>query len=733
MLLKDMYPTKVFTGVEATTYFPEDGCKIHVLVYGLDYKQFEVINQTRKDIYQLRDYLKQEKLTHSVAHASYAVNGKLNQSHLEKLILLFDHFEAINGGRNQSSNLGWHYILTHLSSDIIQDLYKIYKIEPISPDPWVKGFTGGSDDHGELFIGATYTKAEARSPEDFLTQVRQKKSTAEGRHNNYHALAFTVCKIGWDFSKYSSKNKKNNMITKLAEQILSQKSFDMKDRLKLKTMKSMAEMKGDLIKGSLVDLIEALHNKHQVSIDHKLDIVYDKISNMADAYFMIFLDSLESDLKEMNLIKLIRNISSGLPGLFLLIPFFSSMKHMNQNRELLPDLKISLGIKEKKRKKKVLWFTDTLSDLNGVSITLKRMGLVAYEEGRELMIVSSLDDDEITNETPPNLLNLKHMYRFPLPFYENYRIKIPSVLESLKQIQDFNPDMIIISTPGPIGLLALLAAKIMQVECVGIYHTDFSSEAEHIIQDDSSRNIILSYEKWFYNQMDEIRVPTNEYKKILDHREINVKSMGLLRRGIEADMFYPFDVRKMYLPQQLQIKKSTTLLYAGRVSKDKSLELLAHVYLNLIEEYRELNLIIAGNGPFLSDMKEILAGCPNVLFTGAMPRDQLPKLYNAADFFVFPSVTDTFGMVILEAQACGLPAIVSNFGGPKEVIIPSETGFVVNDQSKASWIKVIEHCIDIYQNHNNLYNTMRIASREHTSKNNDWKDVIADLVGNKMV
>lgn len=104
------------------------------------------------------------------------------------------------------------------------------------------------------------------------------------------------------------------------------------------------------------------------------------------------------------------------------------------------------------------------------------------------------------------------------------------------------------------GLLGLLMARMLNVHCIGIYHTDFHAEARHIIEDESASNIILSYERWFYSLMDEIRVPTNEYGKILEERNIHAKNVKLLRRGIEADDFEPMQDRKSYLKTELDIR-----------------------------------------------------------------------------------------------------------------------------------------------------------------------------------
>lgn len=733
LMLKEKYGNKIITGVEATTYFPEDKCKVHILIYGFTEVQFAVINYLRSDIYELRDYLKQENLTHSVAHASYSVNGKLNREHLEKLILLFDTFEGINGGRVRANNMDWMMLTSQLTPNIIDTLYAKYKIEPYSHKSWQKGFTAGSDDHAGLFIGRTWTEAEGKTAEQFLHNIRHSNSLPHGRHNTYHALAFTIYKIAWDFSGQKTGKSSEQLLGKISEQFFNNKGLDLADRIKLKTMKSINDIKGDQLKSNLLELIEALHFSHNSNIDNKLDIVYDKIAGMADSFFMMFLDSLEADLHELNLIKIVRNISAALPGIFLLLPFFSSLKHMHQNRNLLSELKQAYKTKDKVRKKRTLWFTDTLVDLNGVSVTLNKMGSLALENGWDVQIVTSLTELEMNKEVPSNLINLPFMYLFQLPFYELYKIKIPSILRSIKTIHDLEPDQIIISTPGPIGMIALIAAKMMQVKCIGIYHTDFVMEADHIIKDESAISLLVQTEKWFYNQMDEIRVPTNEYINILRERGITVKKMELLLRGIETDVFYPYPDRFRYFSRKKAGKEGITLLYTGRISLDKSLDLLIQTYLNLLDNHPDLHLIIAGEGPYLNDLRKILSNYEKVTITGIMPRNDLAELYNAADFFVFPSITDTFGMVILESQACGLPAIVSNQGGPKEIIQNGETGFVVPDQKTASWVNTLEHCFDIYKNNHSQYLQMRHKSRDLVIKNSNWKSVLDNLLGDILI
>jgi len=734
LLLKERHPDRVIVGVESTTYFPEDNCKIHILIYGIDEVQFAAIDHMRKDIYELRDYLRNKGIAHSVAHASYSVNGKLQTHHLEKLILLFDHFESNNGGRNKRNNLEWTTLLSNLTPAHIEDLRNRYQIEPFGDQSWIKGFTGGSDDHAGIFVGRTYTETKATNIGEFLDAIREKRTQVQGRHNNYQALAFTVYKIAYDFSKNGSNGQsRQSLLQSITENLFENRGFNLKRRFQLETMKTVADWRGDELKRLISELVTTLRKKRFQDIEQKLEVVYDQLSDISDAYFRILLGTLEDDLKDINLIKIIRNISSSLPGIFLILPFFTSLKHMHRNLELVNRLRQNFGIPGDGRKRRTLWLTDTINDLNGVSVTLKQMGQIAFERGRELRIVSSLEAHEITFEIPDNFTNLPNMYIFNLPYYENYRIKVPSILRCLKLISDYEPDQIIISTPGPIGMLALLAAKLLNINCIGIYHTDFTSEARHLITDEALSETVLRFERWFYNQMDEIRSPTTTYLNILEKRDIRVPKMGLLRRGIDLQTFTPMIDRKSYLHSKLRYPDGLTLLYAGRVSKDKSLDLLAQAYIELVKAYPKLNLVIAGNGPYLEEMRMILSPYLQVFFAGAMPRNELPALYNAADYFVFPSISDTFGMVILEAQACGLPVIVSDQGGPKEIMAPDVSGFVVTSQSVGAWVNALSSAIGIFNEEPIRYEAMRLHSREQVAHYGDWDSILEDILGSSTV
>ena len=131
----------------------------------------------------------------------------------------------------------------------------------------------------------------------------------------------------------------------------------------------------------------------------------------------------------------------------------------------------------------------------------------------------------------------------------------------------------------------------------------------------------------------------------------------------------------------------------GRVSREKNLPFLAEVFREICGRRKNLHLIVVGDGPYLDEMKGALTGFP-VTFTGYLTGDDLSQAYASSDVFVFPSITDTFGNVVLEALASGLPAIVSDRGGPKENVIHGKSGFVLSPDNRFAFVNTILGLID---------------------------------------
>jgi glycosyltransferase involved in cell wall biosynthesis len=721
LYLTEKYPLDTFTGTEFTVYFPEDGCKTHILCYGHTQAQFAELQRVRRNIYDFRDYVKENKLAHSVAHATFSVNGRLALHHLEKLILLFDVFEGINGGRGKLHNTTWVRTLENLTPLTLENLHARYRIEPFSDNPWMKGFTGGSDDHAGLFLGKTYTLARASSPAEYLDRIKNKECRHAGRYSDFHSLAFTVYKIAHDFSKTKkSVHFAGGLFSKITNYIFEQEKPGLIERIKMKGFK-MKGGRGSRINTLLVELIDEMRSESFDNIDRKLNIVYHKASEIADEYFRMMAVNLAKDVKSISMDDLYRSVTTALPAMFVSIPFFSSFNQIYKDRDLLGQLNDKYNYSAKPRKKRILWFTDTINDLNGVSVTLRTIGRLADSKGYDLKLVSSLLPEELDHRLPPNLMNLKPVTSFSLPYYEKLTIKIPSVIAALEDIYDFEPDEVYISTPGPVGLVGLLASRLLSVKSTGIYHTDFTGEVHEIAKNDSLTNLVEWYTRWFFDSVTQLKTTSEQYVDYLENRGINRGKMSVFRRGIDADLFRPVEKTE---------GRPFTLCYGGRVSKDKNLGFLMKLFDELEKRY-DIRLIIVGHGPFSGDIEKWAAKRSNIIVKGEVDHSRMPEVYAEADLFVFPSNTDTFGMVVLESQACGLPAIVSDLGGPKEIIADKHTGLVANADDYQDWMIKLQYMIELYNGNRKAFEAYGANARAKVLADFNWDVVLEDLFTEK--
>src|SRR5437773_5808184 len=190
-----------FISEQVTTYFPQDPCKIHILVWGITEQQHADIVIVRDNILSLQRYLAGAKIAHAVAHPLYSINGKLETSHLERLILLFKHFEGINGLRDALLSELVQELFASLTPKKIEELAERHNLEPTHREPWKKILIGGSDDHGGQFVASAFTEAPAAdSPEKFLAHIRNGNCQPHGRsgtplvlsHGFYNTLGYFI-------------------------------------------------------------------------------------------------------------------------------------------------------------------------------------------------------------------------------------------------------------------------------------------------------------------------------------------------------------------------------------------------------------------------------------------------------------------------------------------------------------------------------------------------------------
>jgi glycosyltransferase involved in cell wall biosynthesis len=242
------------------------------------------------------------------------------------------------------------------------------------------------------------------------------------------------------------------------------------------------------------------------------------------------------------------------------------------------------------------------------------------------------------------------------------------------------------------GLCGWLAAKMLRVPLLGTYHTDFPAYVDHLTRDHRVTNGAIAYMKWLYGQTHMVFSRSNAYHFSLRDLGVADSRIATLPAGVDTDKFNPAH-RDPALWARLGVREPLRLLYCGRVSGEKNLPSLAESFRQLCNTRRDAALVVAGDGPYLAEMRRCLHGLP-AYFLGYQDDRQLAPLYASADLFVFPSRTDTLGQVVMEAQVSGLPAMVSHEGGPKEIVGDGTTGLVLPANDPARWTQAIDELLN---------------------------------------
>ena len=725
--LVDKHPLDCFISCEITTFFPEDNCKIHILVYGISEQQYHDMLKLAANIYEMRDYIIDHQIAYSVAHATYDQDGKLTFEHIEKLVVMFDVFEIINGGSDAQNNLLLHRYLQNLDEQILSELRQKHDIEPISADPWVKGFTGGSDDHCGILIGTAYTQSVSNTVEEFLDAIRDKRSLGNGMHGSFESYATGVIKHIHDYRLDRDPKYRNTKMNDFLELFFSGREGNLFKRFKKSQSLRYLKKKNTRTHKALHNLLTEISGQTNHDIATKIPSAYLHITELHDEMFRSVVSTFSKHLPNGDIFKGFNRLATLFPMTLLAAPFVGSMRHQVLKSEI--KRRLIEGTRQHYTEK-ALWFSDTIDDLNGVSVTLRQIAKHSITHGYQMKLVTCVDEGNIKTPLPRNALNFPPVKEVVVPGYETQTIGFPSLLNMMRKIIQEQPDQIIISTPGPLGVGAMMCAKLMDLPIKTIYHTDFAEQIIRMTDEAFLANMADICVNAFYKQADKVFVPSQSYIDKLDQAGLDRNKLAIFPRGLDTTLYRPSDEPED-LTRRHQLHGSFTMLFAGRISEDKNLSLLVKLIQKANREHPGLyNLVIAGDGPDLESLKESLSSQCNVYCTGRLSPEDLVKWYQCVDLLVFPSHTDTFGMVVLEAQACGVPCIVTATGGPKEIIDAGVTGEVVHTDSVDDWMATVIKYQRLKHARPEDWQQLRQDCAVHVNKLNDWQPVFDSVLGN---
>ena len=700
---------RTFISEQVTTYFPQDPCKVHVLVWGITPAQHQDISVFRSNIFELQKYLAENRIAHAIAHPLYSVNGKLTASHLERLILLFKHFEGINGLRDSLLSDLAVKLLRELTPAKIDDFANRHDLAPSHPEPWKKVLVGGSDDHGGKFFASAFTETpKAKTATELLAHIRAGRCQPKGRagtplalsHGFYNTLSYFIQgrfheKLGPSavlleqmFSRFMEGRDPTQFTlrekaTFVAQGVLSGKIFELAKPANVSLWNELSRyFARPEVKEKIAREVEVVAEP-----ERRAFLLANIVSEqLAFRFFQRFVQQMTGG----NLIEAMQALTAIAPLLLVLSPYIYGFHSQAPSRKWLREIfqEMTGTVPENLRNTKRAWFTDTLEDVNGVATTIRKMTAAAKNAGADLIVVTSRNEIRIT-DIP--IKNFKPIGEFELPEYELQKLSFPPILRMLDYIQREGFTEIIISTPGPIGLTALAAAKMLNLQTSGIYHTDFPQYIRILTDDSFLESVAWNYMHWFYGQLDSVFVNSEQYRRSWIARGFAPEKLKILPRGLDTTLFSPEHRDPAFWQKFGEHNGAVHLLYVGRISKEKDLDVLAQAYRQLRDEGLPIQLYLVGDGPYLQALHEAM---PEAIFTGYLRGKELAAAYASADVFVFPSTTDTFGNVVIEAQASGVPVIVSDTGGPKELVEENVNGVVTKSHDVEDLARAIRDLVN---------------------------------------
>ncbi len=305
---------------------------------------------------------------------------------------------------------------------------------------------------------------------------------------------------------------------------------------------------------------------------------------------------------------------------------------------------------------KIAVFTDTfLPEINGVTKTLGKMkdhmdkGNIEYK-----FFVPGKEDTKTMYD------NIISFTSFNFFLYPECKIAIPKYKDVKKTLDDFKPDIIHIVTPFSIGLTGMKYAKDYNIPLVASYHTDFPKYLR-FYNLDILESTIWKFFRWFHSHCYMNFCPSRDTRNdMIKHGIENVELWG---RGIERDKFSP-NKRSEELRGKYCDDEEKMLLYVGRVAPEKELDILIKSAEILNQKGLKYKLVVVGDGPAKEELEK--RNIENIIFAGYKTGEELLSYYASADIFTFPSSSETYGNVILEAMASGLAVVTPYAGGIKE-------------------------------------------------------------------
>lgn len=325
-----------------------------------------------------------------------------------------------------------------------------------------------------------------------------------------------------------------------------------------------------------------------------------------------------------------------------------------------------------------LLITDTFPpDINGVARTLATLATGLQQRGHVVEVVTTL---EAAPSDTAETLKRHIVMAMPLPGYPGLRMGFTTTWQMQALYEEFRPDALYVATETPLGIASIRAANKMGIPMVSGFHTNFQTYLEDYALP-GLETVAQGLLRSIHNQTSRTLTPSADTAKMLE--KWGIHNVGVLGRGVDTVLFDPAR-RDTALRQSWGADdKSPVAIYVGRVAAEKNLALLTRAFAAFREIYPQAPCVVVGDGPKL---KSLQTDHPEFHYAGSRTGVDLAIHYASADVFLFPSITETFGNVVLEAMSSGLLTVAFDYAAPRQLIRNGENGYLADFDNEEAFL-----------------------------------------------
>ncbi|MGD1058727.1 MAG: glycosyltransferase [Solirubrobacteraceae bacterium] len=637
----------VFISEELTAHFRGEPQAVHVLCYDITPDDHEWLQAHSTDVELCAAYMYEQGIVCALAHPYYTVAAPLSARHRRRLAELFDVWEIRNGARARELNRpAATYVATRDGIGI-----------------------GGSDDHAGVDIGRTYTETPlAGSPREFLEHVRTGNALAHGAQGSaakwaHAAIALAARALGAGQEDGRTHRPDPMRVMTMMRRLLSEADVrhgavgsDLNPddaRCLLRAWMSAVEL-GHLDERGLIAYMQQEDFSHSDLYRRACRLHERKLRRAVSEAIAAAMGKAEVQVAAEGLFEAcIAAIPYAPASAFLAneqaklaaIPY-SSRTHAGRRGAGQRAMEGQDG-----ERPRVAILADGIGSTHGVTRTIEEIRQRGVP-GFEIEVVGT--DPEVDRR-------LSSVADIDVPFYPDLRIGVPSLPAAVQMLAgDGGYEVIHVCSPGPVGIAGALLARALGLPLVGSYHTELTAYAGLRSGEQRVADAMALTVSTFYGACDVVLSPSRATDEALSAIGMSCERVLRWDRGVDTGRFHP-QPRDDNHPRE-----TITVMYSGRITREKGVDLLADTFLRAHASEPRLRLQLAGGGPEQERLRERLG--EHASFLGWLEGDELAAAYASADIFLFPSSTDTFGQVILEAQASGLPVVAVAEGGPLSLI-----------------------------------------------------------------